>query len=131
MIPRGPVLTPARLFAARTCAGLWWRSTSGPMALSDMGNVDTVCGIYFLLTTREEIVRMGQASRNDGLMGRVQDHLHDPEHRGMVRRLAVISLDDFCPKDALSEIEGRVATVLGLRRMMPTLRWPQVRSVRR
>lgn len=121
---RGPRLTSAGLFVARTCAGVWHRCTIGPMPVAEALTVEALTGVYFLLDRDASIVRFGQACREDGVAGRIRDHLRLRERAALVDRAVIVALDDFCPPGELDLIEGRVADSLGLRGAMPGLRWP-------
>ncbi|MGW8882105.1 hypothetical protein ACWGPC_56620, partial [Streptomyces mirabilis] len=70
------------------------------------------------------VLRLGQASRLDGLSGRLDGHDRDPAKRAVFACVRVLHLDNLTPTEALDAVEGRCADLLGVRRSMKPRRWP-------
>ncbi|MCL3998094.1 hypothetical protein [Streptomyces lavenduligriseus] len=128
LLPAGPVLTAPllaglALVGGRYLQGLYLR----PLPWADRGHFDELgilTGVYLVTDIAGRLRWLGQASRLDGLTGRLNGHDRDPARRATFAGVRVLHLDDLTPTEALNAIEGRCADLLDVRQSMKPRRWP-------
>jgi len=128
-LPVGPVLLQRELGKLPLAGGRWLRrSYLDPMVFADyptLAAVGIVTAIYLVTDLDKRIRWLGQASRDDDLVGRLAAHYADEEKRCVFATLRVLHLADHTPPEAIDAIEGRCADRLGLRGTMGRRRWPR------
>jgi hypothetical protein len=87
-------------------------------------DLDIVTGIYLVTDTDGRLRWLGQASRDDDLLGRLGDHDRNSVKRAVFAKVRVLHLHDHTPLLALDAIEGKCADLLGARQVMKPRRWP-------
>ncbi|MFE4514730.1 hypothetical protein ACFRMQ_11140 [Kitasatospora sp. NPDC056783] len=132
ILPAGPVLTAPRLGALALAGGRHLtHAYLRPRSWADrwqFGELDITTGIYLITDRAGRLRWLGQASRLDGLLGRLDSHHVDPAKRAVFASVRVLHLTDRVPAEALDAIEGRCADVLDIRQYMRPRRWPSAEN---
>ncbi|WP_380282476.1 hypothetical protein [Kitasatospora purpeofusca] len=128
-LPIGPTMTTPRLGGLPLACGRYLEQTYLRTAISwadrwRYADLDIVTGIYLITDAVDRLRWLGQASRSDGLLGRLDSHDHNPAKRVVFAKVRVLHLRDDTPPEALNAIEGRCADLLGIRQIMKPRRWP-------
>jgi hypothetical protein len=128
VLPTGPLLTAPLLAGLALVGGRYLQATYlRPLPWADrehFNDLDVLTGIYLVTDIAGHLRWLGQASRLDGLTGRLDGHDRDPAKRAVFACVRVLHLDDLTPAEALDAIEGRCADLLGIRQCMKPRRWP-------
>ncbi|MFF2819580.1 hypothetical protein ACFVT9_29175 [Kitasatospora cineracea] len=127
-LPVGPALTVPLLAMVSMAAGRHLQYAHlNPTPWADRSrfdDLDVLTAVYLVTDAAGRLRWLGQASRADGLTGRLNDHDAAPAKRAAFAAVRVLHLADHTPPEALDAIEGRCADVLGVRGGMRPLRWP-------
>ncbi|MFD7529351.1 hypothetical protein ACFV8E_17410 [Streptomyces sp. NPDC059849] len=127
-LPPGPVMTVPLLGGLPLACGKYLEQaylTALPWADRwKYDDLDIVTGIYLVTDTDGRLRWLGQASRDDDLLGRLDDHDRNAAKRAVFARVRVLHLHDNTPLPALNAIEGKCADLLGTRQIMKPRRWP-------
>lgn len=122
----GPTLSPRDVALLPLAAGKWLERahlhgenihTSGALARVKVG-------IYVITDDQNRILWLGQALRDQGVAGRLRDHLQRRDRLRKFRTVRVLELRDFTPPECVSSIEGKAADLLQLRGTLGARRWP-------
>jgi hypothetical protein len=81
-------------------------------------------GIYILGDRRGSILHLGKACRDDGIAGRIREHLRHPVRR-KTTTVGLVLLDEWTPPAVIAVIEGKAAERLRLKQQLPNDRWPK------
>jgi hypothetical protein len=81
-------------------------------------------GVYLVTDDQDRILWLGQALRDQGVAGRLREHLHQPARLKMFKTVRVLELNDFTPPECVNNIEGKAADLLRLRGTLGPRRWP-------
>lgn len=122
----GPPLTLPRLVMLPSAGGRWLeRALLAPLPMRHRWQLAAVVtGIYLITDTSGAICWLGKASRDDDLVGRLDDHVRDPAKAPVFATVRLLHLRSHTPSEAVAAIEGRCADLLGLRGTMGSRMWP-------
>lgn len=81
-------------------------------------------GIDVVTNDQNRIMWLGQALREQGVAGRLREHLRKADRLRMFKIVRVLELKDFTPPECVSSIEGKAADLLRLRGALGVRRWP-------
>jgi hypothetical protein len=125
----GP-LTGLRLAQVRAAAGPWQcGDLLGPVRFADRHGIDVLVGIYLVCDEQGQLIYVGQARRNGGVLARLDGHAVERAKLDAFSDVWVLHLHDRTDQQTLDAIEGRIADELQLRGRLLTDRgrarsWP-------
>ncbi|MEV0193116.1 hypothetical protein AB0I39_31870 [Kitasatospora purpeofusca] len=132
LLPPGPVLTVPLLGQLPLACGKYLeQSYLAARPWSERwkyGSLDIVTGIYLVTDIDGRLRWLGQASRDDDLLGRLDSHNRNAAKRAVFAKVRVLHLQDHTPPPALDAIEGKCADLLGVRTIMKPRRWPSAEN---
>lgn len=127
-VPAGPQVRGSTLARLPVAAGRYLAGSQlTPMPFSDYPSLEPreiTCAIYLVTDLEDRVRWLGQASRDGGLIARLDEHSRSREKTAVFATLRFLHLIDFTPGEAIDAIEGRCADLLKLRGAMGPRRWP-------